>query len=71
MRLFIEGEKEISVVEAQVVEYLKETDEITIFDFNDNSGKIKLSSAYSAESTVLKLGSATGPIKLEGELIWD
>ena len=71
MRLFIDEEKECSVIEVQTVEHIKGTNELTIFDFNDNNGKITLSSPYEAESTIRKIGSATGPVKIQGHLSWD
>ena len=69
--LVFDEEKECSVIEVQTVEYTKGTNELTIFDFNDNTGKITMVSSYEAESTIRKIGSATGPVKIQGHLSWD
>lgn len=72
MRIIVENEASITVLEVQTVEHTKDSDTITVFDYNDNSGKIKVKDSYAIRKVVQDLKNNTnGVIKIQGEVIWD
>jgi hypothetical protein len=72
MRIVIENEVDITMVEAQTIEHTKDTNTITVFDFNDNSGTIVMDDSFALKRVIQDLKTnISGVVKIQGVIIWE